>query len=472
MKNYKTFTKRLSAAAAALAIALCACGCGEKETNTNGDTGAAVNAGTKTEAAPASGTTKAAAKTEAAADGAADAKDAEAAEAEGETKMFAADEAFDGVSDIAMADTARSDVAEPSKEAAPGIWTEENGVEQTAPSANILTAGEWNDNDNWGFFENLISSGTIEFPAFGIDPRNRTAVHVTDKDGQPVANAEAQLVAEGDMVLWDAVTDKNGDAYLFAPEGGYETLEVTVSANGNSAKAQVRQAKAEDSGQGESSNASQTVEITLDEKTNAYKNTEIKFIVDATGSMADEMLFLQSEFSAIAEEVGTENVKYSVDFYRDEGDEYVTKCSEFTDDISRIQSLLNSESADGGGDVPEAVAQILDETITNGQWSEDSVKLAFLIFDAPPHDGTDETLKAAVMAAASKGIRIIPVVSSNAERATELFARAVSICTGGTYVFLTDDSGVGDSHLEPIIGDYEVEKLYDIIIRIIDDYRQ
>ena len=74
--------------------------------------------------------------------------------------------------------------------------------------------------------------------------------------------------------------------------------------------------------------------------------------------------------------------------------------------------------------------------------------------------------------AAAKGIRIIPVVSSNSERDTELFARALAVTTGGDYVFLTDDSGIGDSHLEPIIGSYEVRKLYDIIIDVINDYKQ
>ena len=95
-----------------------------------------------------------------------------------------------------------------------------------------------------------------------------------------------------------------------------------------------------------------------------------------------------------------------------------------------------------------------------------------MIFDAPPHDGTEETVVKAIKKAAEKGIHIIPVVSSNSDRNTELFGRAVAIATGSTYVFLTDDSGIGGSHLEPIIGDYEVEKLYDIIVRIIKDYQQ
>ena len=49
--------------------------------------------------------------------------------------------------------------------------------------------------------------------------------------------------------------------------------------------------------------------------------------------------------------------------------------------------------------------------------------------------------------------------------------RFFAVATGGTYVFLTDDSGVGLPHLEPIIGDYDVELLHDIIVRIIKSYK-
>ena len=150
----------------------------------------------------------------------------------------------------------------------------------------------------------------------------------------------------------------------------------------------------------------------------------------------------------------------------------MTKHNDFTSDVSALQKALNNEEADGGGDFPEAVAQVLSETITDGKWSRDSVKLAFLIFDAPPHEGTDKKLMEAAKAAGEKGIRIVPIVSSGSDRETELFARSLAIMSGGTYVFLTDDSGIGGGHLEPIIGDYKVEKLYDIIIRVINDYRQ
>ena len=72
---------------------------------------------------------------------------------------------------------------------------------------------------------------------------------------------------------------------------------------------------------------------------------------------------------------------------------------------------------------------------------------------------------------ARKGIRLVPVVASNSTRDTELFGRAIAITTNGTYVFLTDDSGVGETHLEPIVGDYTVELLHDVIVRIISENR-
>ncbi|MDE6005308.1 MAG: VWA domain-containing protein, partial [Oscillospiraceae bacterium] len=215
-------------------------------------------------------------------------------------------------------------------------------------------------------------------------------------------------------------------------------------------------------------------EVILDTEKKLYANTEIMFIVDTTGSMGDEMLFLQSDFSAIAEEVGDENTLYSVNFYKDEGDSYVTKCFDFTNDIQEIKNLLCAETASGGGDEPEAVADILTETLCNDMWQEDSVKIAFLIYDAPPHDyETDiSQIQQAISQASLQGIHLVPVVSSNSSRETELFGRAIAICTNSDYVFLTDDSGIGDSHLEPIIGDYQVEPLHDIIVRIIQDYKQ
>lgn len=355
--------------------------------------------------------------------------------------------------------------------------TDPSKIPQTSlPEAGQLTAGEWNDNDNWGFFMNLVYSDKIQFPSFGIDPRYRIKLSVKNEKGEPVANAKAELFDDGTHEkLWTATTDKNGYAYLFV-DGTTRNVSATVTSGSESTIIEtftMNKQNTEGQHMTETTTNNMSFDVTLNSEPVTYKATDIMFIMDATGSMADEMMFLQSEFSAIAKAAGTQDTRYSVNFYRDEGDEYVTKCNDFTDDIAKLQKTLNAQRADGGGDEPEAVAQILDESINKASWRGDSVKIAFLIFDAPPHhNDLEKTLQSSVAAAAEKGIRLIPVVSSNGSRDTELFARAIAIETGGTYVFLTDDSGIGDSHLEPIIGEYEVEKLYDIILRVIENYRQ
>ncbi|MBR3044744.1 MAG: VWA domain-containing protein [Oscillospiraceae bacterium] len=332
----------------------------------------------------------------------------------------------------------------------------------------VLTAGEWNDNENWGFFANLVHNGTIEFPSYGLNPVNRVAVTVTN-GGAPAANQVVTLaLGDQDANIWAAKTDQNGMAYLFYDArcaGQSMTLQtadadaVTFTAPANSA--------------GQGGVNVPTLEFTIEtgSASKQYDKTQVSFILDTTGSMGDEITYLQKDFSAIAEEVAAEGVTFSVNFYKDEGDEYVTRCNPFTDDVKEIQRALNKEYADGGGDTPEAVAEILAEVLNSGEWQDDANKIAFLIFDAPPHDGSAEAelIEAAVRQAAKKGIRVVPVVASNAERETELFGRALAIMTGANYVFLTDDSGVGDSHLEPIIGDYDVELLHDIIVRNIKE---
>ena len=67
-------------------------------------------------------------------------------------------------------------------------------------------------------------------------------------------------------------------------------------------------------------------------------------------------------------------------------------------------------------------------------------------------------------------IRIIAVSSSGVDKETEFLMRFLGIHTGGTYTFLTDHSGIGNSHIAPTIGSYEVEYLDDLLVRLIVQY--
>ncbi len=340
-------------------------------------------------------------------------------------------------------------------------------IDDIDPEALVLTAGEWNDNDNWPFFTNLVNSELINFPSFGLDPRYRIKVTVVDGSDNPLKSQNVKLFASDGTMLWEAKTDKNGIAYLFRREG-----ESAAYVEVNSVRSELTSIVDDpDNSQGDPvMEQSDDIVVVAEKSASSYNGLQVMFIIDTTGSMGDELAYLQCDFSSIAKEVASSDVTYSVNFYRDEGDEYVTKTNSFTSDAESVQSTIDAEYAAGGNDEPEAVAQILDECITsNDEWQEDANKLIFMVFDAPPHLGTEDVLVKAIQSAAAKGIRIVPVIASSSTRDTELFGRAMAICTGGSYVFLTDDSGVGNEHMEPIIGDYEVELLHDIIVRIINE---
>jgi hypothetical protein len=98
--------------------------------------------------------------------------------------------------------------------------------------------------------------------------------------------------------------------------------------------------------------------------------------------------------------------------------------------------------------------------------------LIFHVCDAPPHDIPEDRIRYfnAINNSAEKGIRIIPVASSGIDKATEYLLRQEALITNGTYIFLTDDSGIGGDHIEPTIGAHVVEYLNACMVRVINEY--
>ena len=203
---------------------------------------------------------------------------------------------------------------------------------------------------------------------------------------------------------------------------------------------------------------------------------DMGFLVDATGSMGDEMTYLQSELKDIVRRVRAVepdlDIRVSVVFYRDRGDAFVTLSQPFTQSVDEAVSFMSTTSADGGGDFPEDMNAGL-EAMMRQRWSRDAVpQMLFLLADAPPHRyaGADYTYHDAIRDAAAKGIAIYPVAASGVDKPTEFLFRAMAVMTGGKYVFLTDDSGVGESHEVPDITGYKVERLNDLMVREIRSY--
>lgn len=340
------------------------------------------------------------------------------------------------------------------------------GDQTIKPRSGLLTGGEWNDNKNYDFWTELISQRNEwreMAEKWQLDTTDRIAVRVMNGD-TPAENVSLKLVS-GTTVLWEAMSDNNGNAYLF------KSLNPSV-------KYMPTKIIAEKGGKGLTEleyDGSKEVELNIQTMNYGGDILDLMFVVDTTGSMSDELSYLQVELSDIVKRVSEDKqlpVRLSVNFYRDTSDEYVVNPFDFTPDTDEAIRFLSQQYATGGGDYEEAVEAALEQAINGSTWQEGNTKLLFLILDAPPHYNENNVvqLNNLLKEAAKHGIRIIPVASSGVDTETEFLCRTFSVATGGTYTFLTDHSGIGNSHLEPTIGDYKVEKLNEMIVRIIESY--
>ncbi len=335
------------------------------------------------------------------------------------------------------------------------------------PQAGLLTGGEWNDNDHWYEWISLYQSHE-EWNSFRdtwrIDFDTRQEVIVT-AGGVPVEGAKVTIYPDSDCID-TAITDNNGRAYLFRRNGDdIGTIDVVYGDTGVILD-DVDLSK----------DGSHSIELSADTVISDPVGLDLMLMVDTTGSMMDELSYLQAELQDVIERVSEGNgnipIRVSVNFYRDEGDEYIVRYYPFTSDIDLAVDTIGEQEAMGGGDTPEAVHSAMDVAINEHEWNEGAVKLMFFVLDAPPHSDTQivDSVNSLTAQAAEKGIRIIPVASSGIDKSTEYLLRTMAFSTGGTYTFLTDDSGIGGSHIEPTIGDYDVENLNDMMVRIISEY--
>jgi hypothetical protein len=299
---------------------------------------------------------------------------------------------------------------------------------------------------------------------WGFTSLNR--VKVTVKDGEN-AVAGAKVVAKDDNgnVTFRAVADANGVAYLF-PDEGTGALEIT-------------------SGEGSvlSQFTAESRDITVDLSMHAEKQNvvDLMFVVDVTGSMGDELSYLNTEIADVVNRVALADSETQINlallFYRDTADERLFQYYDFEDvtteeGLSKQQLALSKERASGGGDYPEAVDLALQEAV-NKQWNTSATtKIIFHVLDAPPHSGSSyqNTYFSAVETAAEKGIRFCPVLCSGADTLTEYLMRQTAIYTGGTFVFITDDSGIGNAHHDPNLPNVTVEALNSLMVRLINGY--
>lgn len=335
-----------------------------------------------------------------------------------------------------------------------------------------LTAGEINDFSKWTMWNDLTTNELNKHQLnWNIAPSNRYCAQVTDERRQPIVNALTQLKDENGVVVYSSRTDNTGKAELWG--------ELKLSTNDTAKKYTI---SIDYKGVKKTIKKPHTIQKGVNAmviSTNCDVNYEvdIAFVVDATGSMSDELNFLKAELNDViyqSKQIDQRlSFRFGNVFYRDHGDQYLTRSMDFTRVLSEAITFISDQQAGGGGDYEEAVEVALDSAINHLSWNAEArARLLFLILDAPPHNTPQiqQKLMRLMEQAADKGIRIIPLVASGINKEGEYLMRALALATNGTYAFLTNHSGIGHSKIEPSTDKYEVELLNDLLIRIIRNF--
>lgn len=338
--------------------------------------------------------------------------------------------------------------------------------------SGTLTAGEVNDFSKWDMWQDLSKEELGAFAtAWGIAPFGRYTLQLTNLSGLPIVDARVSLVSKGSTTaIFTARTDNTGKAELWLSTSNGEQARANLSM-------EIEYMGTKETVKNVKPFAEAINHHMMDVACWEINNVDIAFVVDATGSMGDELAYLQAEMNDIV--FKTKQISSKLDFhfanvfYRDQGDEYTTRSMDFSRVLSESVEFVNAQHANGGGDYEEAVEFALDSAINNLSWSEDArSRIVFMILDAPPHNTPEVRAKMdkLMRTAAEKGIRIVPVGASGINKATEYLLRTLAIGTNGTYTFLTDHSGIGNGHIAPSTDEYKVETFNDLMVRILKSY--
>jgi Mg-chelatase subunit ChlD len=334
-----------------------------------------------------------------------------------------------------------------------------------------LTAGDFDDKLNYNYFLDFIEDmqeSDSNLPKVPV--KDRVTLHILDSIGQNVSHAFVSITKEGDTSpLIETYAGSDGIFYFFPRRDGAgdaTKFSVKVKSPGSEDWSTEIQLDLE------YLNKDRTVDIVLyDTQSSSPDSLDLMLVIDTTGSMSDELNYLTNEFKniiSVVEDMYPEiSMRFGLIVYRDIGDDYVVRHYDFTDSLEVMQDRLAQQKAGGGGDYPEAMDQALEKAL-DYQWrGKNTVRMMFLVADAPPHDDKLDNTLDAVYNARQKGIHIYPLAASGVADTAEYIMRIATVLTHGRYLFLTDDSGIGNSHAEPHIPAYVVTTLDSLFVRVV-----
>ena len=198
---------------------------------------------------------------------------------------------------------------------------------------------------------------------------------------------------------------------------------------------------------------------------------DVLFLVDSTGSMADEIKRIKETLVSISGRIDAlpsrPDLRFGMVVYRDRGDEYVTRTYGFTRGIREFVRDVRGVAAEGGGDYPESLNEALQVAVREVDWRlGEGARLVFMFADAPPHLDYPQDYDYAeeMQIAHRRGIKIFPIASSGLDPQGEYIFRQIAQQTKGRFLFLLYGGDTPHS-----VEQYTVNNLDDLVVGLVEE---
>ncbi|UCF62229.1 MAG: VWA domain-containing protein [Anaerolineaceae bacterium] len=348
-------------------------------------------------------------------------------------------------------------------------WSSEEPRDGDVSQRPNLRAGSVDDNAEWDdYLLYRLRFAEWNIRVHDIDVSERHIIQITNGQGQPVLGTKVTISDDAGRELGSMYTHADGKVLFFPLASSSPDAQLyQILAEKGSASADFTLNRNERDHTLVLDTPSAKVPVRLD----------VHFLIDATGSMSDEIEQLKANMITISERIhalpSSPDVRFGMTIYRDRGDLFVSRTFEFTPDIERFTEELRNIAAEGGGDYAESLNEGLHNAIHLPEWRvDDTVSLIFLVADAPPHldYANDYDYAEDVFEAVERGIKIFPLASSGLDDQGEYIFRQLAQISAGKFLFLTYGAGGAPGDETPHhVDDYSVLSLDELVVRLVEE---
>jgi hypothetical protein len=281
------------------------------------------------------------------------------------------------------------------------------------PPAGLLTAASVGDADRFENYMSYLNRRRAEEQLFGLRMGQRVRLRVVDAAGRPTADAPLELALPWAWVKGRTHADGTWDFFpsVSFGQGAGAAAQVTVAAGQQLVRTRIELPQ----GPG---TREYLVRLPF-EDARLPQQLDLAFMIDITGSMGDELRYVNREVVSIVHRVRAAVPEVSVRvggvFYRDRGDDPKLLRLPFTSDAQGFSRAMTRIEAGGGGDYPEDMDAALELALHGLDWSAGHApRVLVIIADAPPQRYADAQYRYpdAMREAAARGIRLLPVAAS------------------------------------------------------------